>query len=219
MTGDIPDMMSRIKAVLPRGWYPDSTPVLDAVLNGVASGWAWTYSLLLYVRAQTRIATATDVWLDVIAQDYFGANLQRRPAESDTSYRQRIGAELLRERGTRAAINSALTDLTGRAPAIFEPARSSDTGGYTIGGVGYGAGGGWGNLTLPLQCFVTAYRPGGGGVATVAGWGSGAGGYGEGAIEYAGLTMIEGQTSDADIAAAVASVLPVTAIAWLRISN
>jgi len=57
------------------------------------------------------------------------------------------------------------------------------------------------------------------GVATVAGWGSGAGGYGEGAIEYAGLTMIEGQTSDADIAAAVASVLPVTAIAWLRISN
>jgi hypothetical protein len=219
MTGDLSDMLARIKAVLPRAWFPDATPVLDAMLTGVAAGWAWVYSLLAYVQAQTRVATATDVWLDVIALDYFGSGLQRRPAETDSTYRQRIHDELLRERGTRAAIVSILIDLTGRTPTIFEPARTSDTGGYTLGGIGYGVGGGWGSLVLPFQCFVTAYRASGTGVGTVAGWGSGAGGYGEGAIEYAGLAMIEGQTSDAEIAAAVASVLPATAIAWLRISN
>jgi hypothetical protein len=131
---------------------------------------------------------------------------------------------LFRERGTRGAIVSVLQDLTGQAPLVFEAARPTDTGGYGsaeggCGGIGYGRAGGWGSLCLPFQCFVTAYRPPGSGIATVDGWGGNTGGYGQGAIEYASLAMIQGQMTDDDIYSAVAGVLPVAAIAWTRISN
>ena len=78
MTGDQQDMIARLRAVLPTRWFPDSAPVLDGLLSGLASGWSWAYQQLLYVKAQTRIATATDVWLDIIANDYFGGRLARR---------------------------------------------------------------------------------------------------------------------------------------------
>ena len=117
-----------------------------------------------------------------------------------------------------------LHDLTGRAPLVFEPARTTDTGGYASlagagGGVGYGRAGGWGSLALPFQCFITAYRPVGSGIATVCGWGGPAGGYGRGAIEYASLEMVQGQVTDADIYSAVANVLPVAVIGWTRITS
>jgi hypothetical protein len=83
----------------------------------------------------------------------------------------------------------------------------------------YGVAGGWGNLDLPFQCFVTAYRPTGSGIAVVAGWGEPSGAYGQGAIEYASLAMVQGQITDADIYAAVADVLPVATIGWTRITN
>jgi hypothetical protein len=219
MTGDQPDMLARIKAVLPIRWFPDTTPVLAGLLNGLACGWSWVYSLWAYVQAQTRIATATDVWLDIIAYDFFGSRLQRRAGQSDDAFRHLIQSDLLREHGTRQAIISAVQDLTGRAPSVFEPMRTTDTGGYAVGGVGYGAGGGWGSMALPFQCFVTAYRPTGSGIALVSGWGSSVGAYGTGAIEYASLAMVQGQVTDADIAAAVADVLPVASIAWTRIQN
>ena len=75
MTGDQQDMMARLRTVLPTRWFPDSAPVLDGLLSGLASGWSWAYQQLQYVKAQTRIATATDVWLDIIANDYFGSRL------------------------------------------------------------------------------------------------------------------------------------------------
>ena len=75
MTGDQQDMMARLRTVLPTRWFPDSAPVLDGLLSGLASGWSWAYQQLQYVKAQTRIATATDVWLDIIANDYFGNRL------------------------------------------------------------------------------------------------------------------------------------------------
>ena len=43
----------------------------------------------------------------------------------------------MRERNTRNAVISVLTDLTGRTPLVFEPSRPADTGGYGI-GTGYG---------------------------------------------------------------------------------
>ncbi len=79
--------------------------------------------------------------------------------------------------------------------------------------------GGWGNLGLPFQCFITAYRPAGIGIADVAGWGEPVGGYGQGAIEYASLEMVQGQVTDADIYAAVAEVLPVATIGWTSITS
>ena len=45
-------------------------------------------------------------------------------------------------------------------------------------------------------------------------WGTGAGGYGAGAVEYASLSMLQGAVTDSDIDAAIAGVMPVAAIAW-----
>ena len=224
MIGDQSDILGRLRSVLPARWFPDGAPVLDALLGGLASGWSSVYQQLQYVRAQTRIATATDIWLDVVAQDYFGSRLTRRAGQVDPVFRATIQRELFRERGTRAAIVSVVQDLTGRPPQIFEPARPGDTGGYASsagggGGAGYGCAGGWGSLTLPFQCFVTAYRPISAGIAMISGWSSNGGAYGQGAIEYASLTMVQAQVTDADIYNAVAGVLPVTTIGWTRITD
>jgi len=106
--------------------------------------------------------------------------------------------------------------------------------------MGYGVAGGYGSLLLPYQAFVTAYRPTGAGVPNVAGYGTynsatpgtgylfdgsfipmttpGApGGYGAGQIEYASLSMIQQAIADADIYAAVDSVMPAGTIAWTAI--
>jgi hypothetical protein len=132
--------------------------------------------------------------------------------------------EMFRERATRLAVESVLQNLTGRVPVIFESARTTDTGGYTSfagqgGGIAYNAAGGWGNLNLPFQCFVTAYRPNEGGIGQVTGWGDFAGGYGVGAIEYASLAMVQSQVTDADIYSAIMGVLPAATIAWTNITD
>ena len=217
-TGAPADMLGRLKAVLPTRWFADETPVLDAVLSGFAASASALYAFLAGVRLQARVATASGAFLDMIAADFFGTRLQRRFGQGDNPWRTRILAEMRRDRATRAALVSVLTDVTGRAPAVFEPARPADTGAWNQVN-GYGVAGGWGSLLLPYQVFVTAYRPVGVGIATVAGWGSGAGGYGAGAIEYAGAAMLAGQVTDADIAAAAAGVMPAASIAWLRITN
>lgn len=212
MIGTMLDMLARLKAVLPQGWFPDATPVLDGVLSGLAAAWSFLYGQLSYVRLQTRIATATDMWLDLVAQDFFGFRVRRRNAEQDGAFRLRIQQELQRERGTRTAVIGALTDLTGRAPLVFEPARATDTGGWGI-ALGYGVAGGWGSLMLPFQCFLTAYRPHASGIANVAGYGTG------GPVQYASLSMVQGQVTDADIFGAVADVLPAATMAWTRIAD
>ena len=229
MTGDASDMLARLKTVLPSRWFADDSPNLNGVLAGLASGWAWIYSTLAYATTQTRISTATSFWLEVIAGDFFAHRLNRRVGQSDTAFRLRITRELLRERGTRFAIIAALTDLTGRMPYIFEPSRVTDTGAYgnrtgAGGGLAWGLAGGWGSLNLPFQCFITAYRPAGSGIASVSGWGgrasmSAIGGYGSGSIKYASLDMVQGHVTDADIYGAVADVMPVASIGWTQISN
>lgn len=224
MIGDQQDMLTRLRAVLPMRWFPDRATVLEGLLSGLASCWSWAYQQLQYVKAQTRLGTATDVWLDVAAWDFLGDRLIRRRGQSDSAFRARVRLELFRERGTRGAIISVLRDLTGRDPSVFEPARSTDTGGYASlagagGGVSYGLAGGLGSMSLPFQCFITAYRPTGSGIALVSGWGDLGGGYCQGTIEYASLDMVQGQVTDQDIYAAVASVLPIAAIGWTRITN
>ncbi len=212
MTGDQEDMQSRLLTVLPTHWFADVSAVLNGVLAGLASVWALLYTQLAYAKLQTRVATATDSWLDWIAEDFFGARLTRFALEPDGALRLRIEQALLRERGTRAALTTALADLTGRAPVVFEPARATDTGAWGM-AAAYNTAGGWGSLLLPYQCFVTAFRPSSSGIAVVAGYGTG------GPVEYANLSMIQGQVTDADITAAVAGVLPAASIAWTRISN
>jgi hypothetical protein len=218
MTGDTNDMLSRLRTVLPSRWFADKAPILDGLLIGPAFIWSVLYNGILYAKRQTRLGTASDSFLDTISSDYLGALLPRRNTEPDSSFRMRIQRELMRERNTRQAVISVLSDLTGRTPLVFEPARPADTGAYN-GPLGYGQAGGWGSLMLPFQCFVTAYRAGGGGITNISGYGQSAGAYGVGAIQYASLSMLTGEITDTDITNAVTRVMPVSAIAWIRISN
>ena len=129
-TGDVTDFGRRMRAMLPRGWWGDSSPIRDAVLAALGTDWAATYGQAVYAKQQTRIATATDTNLDAISGDLLGTGLPRLIGETDTAYRARIKANVLAPKATRAAMIRALTLLTGKAPLVFEPARASDTGGY-----------------------------------------------------------------------------------------
>lgn len=226
-TGDQADVLARLKSTLPK-WFGDSNPILDGLLQGLAWAGAFVYSLYAYAKLQTRIKTATDGWLDLIAADFFGTTLLRQTNQSDASFRARIIINLFRERATRAGIIKVLEDLTGRTPTVFEPMRPADTGCYGGPTLGYGMAGGYGSMLLPFQCFVDAYRPTSTGIPDVSGYGlanygatyGGPGGYGVASqIEYASLDMIQGAVTDADIYSAIDAVKPAATIIWTRINS
>lgn len=213
MTGDIHDIIRRLKANLPTRWFPDHTPVLDAVLSGLASAWVAMYSLLGYVRSQTRIASVSNDLLDGASADFFGLRLPRIINEPDNTFRLRVKNALVREHATRRALQAALTTLTGFTPKIFEPARVTDTGAYGSPVMGYGVAGAWGNLNLPFQVLVVARRPASPGIAIVAGYGT------PGPLARADLAQVPGYLSDRDIQTTVVSVLPTASIAWINITD
>jgi hypothetical protein len=167
--GSPQDIVARLRAALPQHWFADDAPVLGAVLGGFGAVWSQLHCMLRTVQRQSRIGSAEGEMLDMIAGDFFGARLVRRPGQGDTAFRAAILRELLRERATRAALTAVLTDLTGAAPRIFEPARPADTGAWGQ-ALGYGVAGGWGSLALPFQCFVQVRRPSGQGIAGVEGY-------------------------------------------------
>lgn len=218
--GSQEDILARLKAALPNGWFRDTTPVLDGLLGGIASVMAAVHVLACYARKQTRVATATDGFLDLISADFFGKGLPRKPNEGDAAFRARILAQLFMEKGTRKGLIGVLTLLTGRAPKVFEPARPADTGGYCTNSIGYGAAGGYGSVLLPFQAFVTAYRPTSQGIPNVAGYGVSVGAYGTPSqIEWANPSLIQGAVQDADIYAAIDSVKPAGTTVWTRITS
>lgn len=220
MTGDQQDFISRIKAVLPGGWFRDETPILDGLLAGI--GWALSaaYGLADYARMQCRIRTATDGFLDLIAFDYFGDGLPRKRQETDSAYRTRIQAALFPEKGTRRGLIRTLEVLTGRTPWVFEPARPADTGGYGTTGMGYGVAGAYGTLLMPNQAFVVAYRPIGQGIPNIAGYGVPQGAYSTPSqAMYANPDLIQGAVTDADIYAAIDAVKPAATTVWTRIQS
>ena len=223
MIGDTNDMAGRLRAILPAGWFgeADDTPVLTSLLLGIGTAFSSFWSLLQSVITQTRIITASGGFLDMISADFFGAGLVRLPDEQDDAFRTRILEGILRPRGTRAALTLGMLQLTGNNPVIFEPANTSDTGGYSIGGIGYGAGaaggggggGGWGSLALPFQFFITVFRPSGGGIAELAGYGSG------GIPVYGSLSMETVGLPDSVIVASIPPLLPTATTAWMRLSG
>ncbi len=213
MLGDIADFVSRQRQVLPNRWFADEAPTLDAVLAGFGSAWSAIFDLIQVVRAQTRIATATSYFIDLVSNDFFGATYPRKLNETDPAFKSRLKAAVLRGKGTRASVATALEALTGQPVTIFEPTRPADTGGYSVGGVGYCTGGGWGCLNLPFQSFVTVRRPQGGGIALLAGYGTG------GLSVLGNLSMAVPHVTDAEIYAMAASVLPLTYHLWMKIEN
>lgn len=219
MTGDTSDMLARLKSVLPVRWFSDDTPILDAVLLGFAWAWSELYGLLAFVKLQPRVMSATGVFLDIAAIDYFGLALPRHVGESDNAFSLRLRANLIAPRATRAALIQTLETETGRTPFIFEPLNAGDTGGYSSHTLGYGLCGGYGSETLPFQFFVRAFRPNMSPVSNAGGYDTGPGGYNTAPIFYANISDIPGLVTDDDIYAAVASVLPVATTAWMNISN
>src|SRR5579862_5296427 len=103
-TGDVPDIVARLRSLLPP-WFPPqgAAPIVDGVLTGIATLLSGIYGLIQYARAQSRIATASGAWLDLIAWDFFGSRFLRRTQETDASFIPRIRSELRRPRLTRAA--------------------------------------------------------------------------------------------------------------------
>lgn len=157
MIGDITDLAARLKAQIPSSWFK-SSPKFDATLQGPAWALSTIYSQITYAALQTRIATATDGYLDLIANDFFGTNLPRLTNETDGAYRTRILANLFVKGPTRANMSAVLTLITGRTPDIFEPSNTNDSGGWD-GAFYWDTGvGKWGD-PMPYQSFVTAYRP------------------------------------------------------------
>jgi len=227
MTGDQDDMIQRQRAVIPRSWFPTVSPVLDGVLAGMATVASHVYALVGYAKAQTRLATASDGWLDLLAYDFFRLRFKRSLNESDDVWRARIRAEILRPRATRASIIQALTTLTGREPKFFEPSNPMDCGGLGDGtlsdvpwsGLALNVTGRIGSLAYPGQAFITAYRPNGQGVPFVSGYNEAAGGYGQGAIEYVGLKQITGPISDAQIYATADDTKAAGTLMWTDIES
>ena len=219
-TGDSNDCFTRIKSLLPRGWFVGSTPILDALLIGLAWPLSLVYSRIKYAQLQTRIATATDGFLDLIAFDFFGNTLLRKLQEMDSAFRARILATLLREKVTRNGMIKALVNLTGRTPKIFEPWRPLDTGAYNKNIWGYGAAGGYGSLILPAQVFITAYRTSQSGIPYVAGYGSSTGAYNTASrAEYATPSQVQGAVTDADIYALIAGTVAEGVTAWTQLAD
>lgn len=218
--GTSADLTGRLKRVLPRGWFADQAPVLGTVLSALSAAWSGLFQLLATTQAQTRIATATGIFLDMVSQDFLGGTLPRRPAEPDDAYRARVQRSVLRTHNTRADVVGAVVTLTNRPPRIVEPARIADTGCWNSASTfAYGAAGAWGTRRLPFQLMVNAYRPVGIGVARCFGYGTPAAGYGVGAAQYITPSIAASQISDADIYAGIAAVLPAATTAWVTVSN
>lgn len=201
-TGDLNDITARIAATFPP-WVPTSLPIINAVLTGVARGFAHVYRLLQFMRTQSRIKTATGGFLDLISYDYFGTNMLRRKAEPDSVFQARLLLELLRPRVTLAAVRQMLIDLTGRVPLIIEPGYPGNIGAWDVGTFAFDASGCWINAGIGNQVFITAFRPIGNGVPLVSGYDSYAGGWDVPNFSFVDLSQITGPLTDAEITAQI----------------
>lgn len=211
MIGDNADIKGRIKQLLPDKWFQDATPVLDSVLTGVSKALADAYGLTVYARLQTRINTATDQFLDLISQDFFGGTLPRRTNESDAAFRARIRAQLLLERQTRKGMAIALQTLTGRAPIIFEPWNVKDIGVY---GKSYYGKAAYGS-NLRYQVFITAFRP----ASQIGGSAVRRPSYNGATSTYTNLASVAATVSDQDILNLIDAVKPVGTVAWVNLQS
>lgn len=214
-TGSQSDIFARIKGILPYGWFGDSTPVLDALITGISTGLAFIYSLIAYTKLQCRIATATDYYLDLTAQDFFGSSLTRNPNESDTAFRARIQSNLLIQKATRQGMISTLTALTGNAPEIFEPWNTHDA--FCLGYSGLGSGQMGSNL-MPYQAMVIAYLPSGNGFPYMAGLATDYAGLGQGYMGMGDTSLLTQATvTDTAIYAAVDACKVAGTEIWVNI--
>ncbi|WP_186250813.1 hypothetical protein [Burkholderia gladioli] len=226
-TGDSTDILSRLKSYMPRGWFGDwaEAPVVSAVLSGIAAVFATSYALIIFAWAQTRLQTSSGGWIDLWAADFFGNGLPRKAGETDAAYIARIKMALFQRRATRPAMDAVLTQLTGRAPVIFEPARPLDSGccGVNTGPASFCGVARMGSIAAPFTALITVYRPQvsggslGAAYANAPTWSAMAAPTSHG---YAGsLTQEVTAATDADILAAVNATRPAATKIGVCITN
>lgn len=195
--GDIEDFRRRLRKLIPTSWFPNPAPILWGLLSGPAYVLQSSYALFKYARAQARMATTTDAFLEISALDFVGLRIQRRAGETDISFRGRIINETLRPRNTREAIIIAITELTGRPPQIFAPWNTGDVGALDVGTLACDVAGCVGTgidaqTSIPFTYFINVFRP----------------------LVGSGITV-----SDAEIYAAVNAVTAAGITAWVSIQS
>lgn len=213
-TGDKQDIIARLKSVLPAGWFASNAPILDGILGGIAGLGEFAYALIQYARLQTRIKTAVDGWLDIVAYDYFGPAVARQQGETDTAFRSRILANLLPLRATRQAMVNTLTALLGITPLIKELWRPGDTGAWNqLGGWNvYGAY----SDTTPYQAFIDITRRYTG-LPWVSGYGVGLGGYNRpSGLQWGSLTQAPGYVTNQAVLDAINVTKVEGTVVWAR---
>ncbi len=225
-TGDANDFASRIRSYLPGQWFPspglpgatEPAPYLNAVLSGFGAMFAALWTQLSYAKLQTRIKTASDSFLDLIALDFFGSSITRAQSQSDAAFLAVILTNLFRQRVTRYGHTKVCVDLTGRAPVIFEPARPSDA--FCLGSSYSGLGTGrLGSYSMPGEVLITAYRPLGQGYPNVAGLGSTYAGLGKPYLAMPDPSSALNFIPDAQIYAAINSVRAAGTKDWVNIKS
>ncbi len=216
MTGDIDDMIARQRAVLPR-WFPDQSPVLDGVLAGFGQVATHVYALLQYVRAQTRLQTASDGYLDILGMDLLGLRLRRKPGQTDNAFRAAIAREVLRERNTRRGLQKVVEDLTGFQVRMFEPFNAYDCGGIDTGYLGYDMVGRWGATNMPRQILMATLQPVGSGIPNVSGLDEGHGGFDEPVAMFGDQSQVAGPVTNQDIYDAINGVRAAGVKVWVAI--
>jgi hypothetical protein len=217
-TGSSDDITGRVKGVIPRRWWAWVAPIYAALLGGISDQFTWGYAWITYARQQSRIATSSGIFLDIIAYDFLGRFLGRK-GTTDSAFRAQITATILKERVTRAGMVNALSTLTGSPPKVFEPWNTFDTGaiGVAASGLAIGQGGGWGSMQLPGQIFLQVRHGIGPLTPNVAGIGSYLGGIGVGSIEYISPNQEAGSVNSAQIYTTIQTTKPSGVIVWTAI--
>jgi hypothetical protein len=211
------EIFLRLKGYLPK-WFGNNTPIIDALMMGVAQVCYFIFTSIFYVQLQTRVRTATDNNLDLISQDYFGNNLPRGESENDFNFKQRILANLIPEGATRPAMIHVLTVLTGYAPVIFEPSNIQDAAAYRSNYSGYGVAR-YGSGSLPYQCFIDVFADSGNFLSNVPGYEDNPAGYQSPWGVMTTASDITGEITDQQIYQTINEIKPEGTICWVRINR
>ncbi|HYA07474.1 MAG TPA: hypothetical protein VEF90_16435 [Xanthobacteraceae bacterium] len=217
-TGSQSDIASRLRSLLPPSWFPDPAPDLWSQLQGFANIASWLYGLIAFAKLQTRISTATGFFLDLIAFDFFGRRVRRKPGQNDASLRTLIKSELVRPRQTRAALASAVAALTNAPVTIFEPWNAGDTGGFDGSFAFDEPTSAWGSQHYPYQVFLTAVEPSGAGIPYVSGFDDAQSGFDAGWFYFADPTEANGHVTNQDIYDAINATRAAGITVWTNIS-
>jgi hypothetical protein len=238
MSGSLPPVVSMLQRIInsfPTNWFPSGQTDENGKVYryvgqaaGSAAVFSQVYAQIQFVKDQLRIQTSTGGFLDLSSRDYFGTNLQRQAGESDANFAKRIVAEFFQPQNTYSAMVQVIETLTGNTPTIVRSRRPGDLGAYRSAPLAYSFSGAYGSLQMPYQAGIIIKRPTRSGIPNIQGYGTltvpaaqhwGGGGYRQGLIQYADLSMMTGGVSDQDIYDAVLATKLEGTKVWVRLTN